>query len=126
MRPVFAAALLFALSTPAAAAAAPGTAENFLNRADRLLGKGPMALFDGDYKKLKAEGTAAGNSIEAERVAAEKAGKPIKYCSPKPHADLGDREFLSRLRQIPQAERQRLTLRAAMLQVLQRKYPCRK
>ncbi|WP_338501337.1 hypothetical protein V6R86_01265 [Sphingomonas kaistensis] len=125
MRPVFAAALLLALSTPTAAAA-PGTAENFLNRADRLLGKGPMALFDGDYKKLKAEGTAAGESIRREREAAEKAGRPILYCSPKPRADLGDREFLSRLRQIPQAERQRLTLRAAMLQVLQRKYPCRK
>lgn len=125
MRPVFAAALLLALSTPAAAAA-PGTAENFLNRADRLLGKGPMALFDGDYKKLKAEGNAAGESIRREREAAEKAGRPILYCSPKPRADLGDREFLSRLRQIPQAERQRLTLRAAMLQVLQRKYPCRK
>ena len=122
---VIAAALLAASAVPAAAAA-PGTAENFLNRADRLLGKGPLALVDGDYKKLKAEGEAAGNSIQAEREAAEKAGKPIKYCSPKPRADLGNMEFLTALRQIPQAQRQRLSLRAAMLQVLQRKYPCRK
>ncbi len=125
MRPVIAAALMLAFSAPAAAAA-PGTAENFLNRADRLLGKGPLALFDADYKKLKAEGEAAGNSIQAEREAAAKAGTPIKYCSPKPRAELGDREFLAALRRIPQAERQRLPLRAAMLQVLQRKYPCRK
>ena len=121
---VIAAALLAASAVPAAAAA-PGTAEDFLNRADRLLAKGPLALVDGDYKRLKAEGKAAGASIEAERVAAEKAGKPIKYCSPRPRADLGDREFLTALRQIPQAQRQRMTVRAALLQVLQRKYPCR-
>ncbi|WP_426265699.1 hypothetical protein [Sphingomonas sp. LHG3443-2] len=125
MRPVFADTLLLAAPVPAPAAA-PGTAENFLNRADRLLGKGPLALFDGDDKKLKAEGTAAGNSIRLEREAAERAGRPILYCSPKPRAELGGREFLSALRHIPLAERQRLTLRAAMLQVLQRKYPCRK
>lgn len=122
---LLAAALLLVSALPAAAAA-PGTAENFLNRADRLLGKGPLALFDGDYKKLKAEGTVAGDSIRREREAAEKAGRPILYCSPKPRAELGDREFLAALRKIPQAERQRLSLRAAMLQVLQRKYPCRR
>ncbi len=122
---LLAAALLLVSAVPAAAAA-PGTAENFLNRADRLLGKGPLALFDGDYKKLKAEGTVAGDSIRREREAAEKAGRPILYCSPKPRADLGNMEFLAALRKIPQAERQRLSLRAAMLQVLQRKYPCRR
>ena len=122
---LLAAALLLVSAVPAAAAA-PGTAENFLNRADRLLGKGPLALFDGDYKRLQREGTAAGDSIRLEREAAEKAGKPILYCSPKPRADLGNMEFLAALRKIPQAERQRLSLRAAMLQVLQRKYPCRR
>lgn len=124
-RPAAAAFLLLALASPAAAAA-PGTAENFLNRADRLLGKGPFALVDSDYKRLKREGTAAGDSIRLEREAAERAGKPIFYCSPEPRAELGDREFLAELRKIPQAKRQRLTLRAAMLQVLQRKYPCRR
>ncbi|GAA3996572.1 hypothetical protein [Sphingomonas humi] len=125
MRPVFAAVLLAAIAVPAAAAPA-GSAENFLNRADRLLGKGPLALFDGDYKKLQAEGTAAGNSIRLEREAAEKAGKPILYCSPKPRAELGNMEFINALKKIPQAERQRMSLRAAMLVVLQRKYPCKR
>lgn len=123
---IAAAAAFLTLAVPAAAAAAPGTAENFLNRAERLLRKGPLALVDGDYRKLKAEGTAAGESIRRERVAAEKAGRPILYCSPKPRAELGNMEFITALRKIPQAERQRLPLRAAMLQVLQRKYPCRK
>lgn len=126
MRPVFAALLLLVVAAPADAAAAPGTAQNFLTRAERLLGKGPLALVDRDYKRLQAEGKAAGGSIEAERVAAEKAGRPILYCSPKPRADLGNMEFISALRQIPQAQRERMTLRAAMLQTLQRKYPCRR
>ena len=125
MRPVFAALLFLAAAVPASAAA-PGGAENFLNRADRLLGKGPLALFDGDYKRLQREGTAAGDSIRLEREAAEKAGKPILYCSPKPRADLGNMEFIAALRKIPAAERQRMNLRQAMLQVLQRKYPCKR
>jgi hypothetical protein len=109
-----------------AAGAAPGSAQNFLQRADRLIGKGPLALFDGDYKRLQKEGNAAGNSIRLEREAAEKAGRPVLYCSPKPRADLGNMEFISALRKIPQADRERMSLRAAMLLVLQRKYPCRR
>ena len=124
MRPVFAALLLLGLATPALAN--DGSAEQFLRRAERLVGKGPLALFDSDYKRLQVEGNAAGNSIRLEREAAERAGKPILYCSPKPRAELGNMEFISALRKIPQAERQRMTLRAAMLLVLQRKYPCRR
>lgn len=110
----------------AADAAAPGTAQDFLDRADRLLAKGPLALFDSDYPRLKREGEAAGVSIRLEREAAERAGRPILYCSPKPRASLGNMEFLNGLRQIPRAQRERMSLRAAMLLVLQRKYPCRR
>jgi hypothetical protein len=113
------------LLTTAASAAAPGTADQFLQRAERLLGKGPLALFDADYKRLSREGEAAGTSIRLEREAAERAGKPILYCSPKPRAELGNMEFVRALRAIPQPQRARLSLRSAMLLVLQRKYPCR-
>lgn len=109
-----------------AAAAPAGSAQNFLERADRLIGKGPLALFDGDYKRLSREGEAAGVSIRLEREAAEREGRPILYCSPKPRAELGNMEFIAALRKIPQADRQRMSLRAAMLLVLQRKYPCRR
>lgn len=119
-------ALLLVLAATPALAAAPGSAQNFLERADRLIGKGPLALFDSDYKRLQKEGNAAGNSIRLEREAAERAGKPVLYCSPKPRADLGNMEFISALRKIPQADRERMSLRAAMLLVLQRKYPCRR
>ena len=115
---------LLATSTPAAAN--DGSAEQFLVRAERLMGKGPFALADRDYKRLSREGEAAGLSIQREREAAEKAGKPILYCSPRAKAALGNMEFIRGLRAIPKAQRQRLPLRAAMLQVLQQKYPCRR
>lgn len=114
---------LLLVATPAAAAA-PGSAEQFLQRAERLLGKGPLALFDGDYKKLQREGEAAGTSIRLEREKAEREGRPILYCSPRPRAELGNMEFIRGLRAIPRAQRERMTLRQAMLLVIQRKYPC--
>ena len=118
-------AILLSVAAPALAAPA-GTAQNFLDGANRLKAKGPLALFDGDYRRLKSEAVAAGNSIRADRIAAERAGRPILYCSPKPRAQLGDYEFLDRLAAIPAAERQTLSLKAAMLRVLQKKYPCRR
>lgn len=117
-------ALALTFSVPAAAAA-PGTAQNFLDRANRLKAKGPLALFDADYGRLKAEATAVGKSIGVDRIAAQKAGKPIRYCSPRARAELGSYEFIDGLEAIPAAERQSMPLKAAMLLILQKKYPCR-
>ena len=115
-----------ALSLSAVAAAPPGTAQNFLDRANRLKAKGPLAFFDADYKWLKAEATAVGRSIGSDRIAAEKAGKPILYCSPKARAQLGSMEFINGLEAIPAGERANMSLKQAMLRVLQRKYPCKR
>jgi hypothetical protein len=103
-----------------------GSAQNFLDRAERLKAKGPLALFDGDYGRLKAEATAVGKSIGDDRIAAEKAGKPILYCSPEPRAQLGSFEFIDGLEAIPAAERAQMSLKDAMIRVLQKKYPCRR
>jgi len=117
----------FALSISLPALAAPaGTAQNFLDRANRLKGKGPLAFFDADYKKLKAEATVVGKAIGDDRIAAQKAGKPILYCSPQPRAQLGSYEFLDGLEAIPAAQRQNMSLKAAMIIVLQKKYPCKR
>ena len=121
MRPMLLIGLLLAVP---AAAAQPGTTQNFLDRAERLLGKGPLALLDADYKRLQREGTAAGDRIRRNREAAERAGRPILYCSPRPRAELGNMEFIRALRAIPAAQRQRMRLDDAMLLALQRKYPC--
>ncbi|WP_205479168.1 hypothetical protein [Sphingomonas arenae] len=125
VRGAFLAAALLLAALPAQAAPA-GSAQNFLDRANRLKAKGPLALFDSDYRRLKDEATAAGTSIRLEREAAERTGRPILYCSPKPRAELGQTEFLRGLEAIPPAERARVSLRAAMLRILQKKYPCRR
>ena len=119
---LLAAMLLVALPVQAAG---PGTAQNFLDRANRLKSKGPLALFDGDYRRLKGEAVAAGDVIRLDREAAERARRPILYCSPKARAELGQTEFLRGLEAIPPAERQRISLKAAMVRILQKKYPCR-
>ncbi len=112
--------------TPVAAsgAAAPGTAQNFLDRVNVLKKRGPMALFSGDIGRLKKEANAAGKSIADDRIARAKVGRPPLYCSASPRAELGQNEFLSGLEMIPAAERARLPLKDAMLRILARKYPC--
>ena len=56
--------LFLALSVAVPAfAAPPGSAQNFLDRANRLKAKGPLAFFDSDYGRLKAEATAVGKAI---------------------------------------------------------------
>jgi hypothetical protein len=105
-------------------AAAPGSAKNFLDRAERLKSKGPLAFFDSDYGQLKAEATAVGKEIGDDRIAAEKARKPILYCSPSPRAELGSFEFIHGLEAIPSTELARMSLKDGMIRVLQKKYPC--
>ena len=113
------------LATPSLAAP-PGSAQNFLDRANRLKAKGPFAFFDSDYGRLKAEATAVGKSIGDDRIAAERAGRSILYCSPQARAQLGSFEFIDGLTAIPSAERARMNLKDAMVRVLQKKYPCRR
>ena len=124
MHKIIALALVVSVSVPALAAA-PGTADNFLARAERLKAKGPLAFFDSDYGRLKAEATAVGKAIGDDRIAAEKERKPVLYCSASPRAELGSFEFIRGLEAIPPAERARMSLKDAMIRVLQKKYPCR-
>ena len=125
MRNTIRLAVALAVSTPALAAP-PGTAQNFLDRANRLKAKGPLAFFDSDYGRLKAEATAVGKSIGDDRIADERAGRPIIYCSPTARAKLGSFEFIDGLAAIPAGERANMSLKQAMIRVLQRKYPCRR
>ena len=118
-------AMALAFAVPAWPAP-PGTAQSFLDRANRLKAKGPLAFFDRDYARLKAEATAAGKSIADDRIAAERAGRPILYCSPRPRAQLGCFEFVDGLAAIPARERATMTLKDGMTRVLQNKYPCRR
>jgi hypothetical protein len=124
MRKTVLALLALSIAAPSLSAL-PGTAQDFLDRANRLKAKGPLALFDSDYGRLKAEATAAGKSIGDDRIAAEKAHKPILYCSPSARAELGSFEFIDGLEAIPPSQRATMSLKDGMLRVLQKKYPCR-
>jgi len=125
MRKTILVAAAISICTPTLAAALGG-AQNFLERANRLKAKGPFAFFDSDYGRLKAEATAVGKAIGDDRIAAERSGRPILYCSPQPRAQLGSFEFIDGLQAIPAAERARMSLKEGMLRVLQKKYPCRR
>lgn len=125
MRTIVITALALGIAAPALAAP-PGSAQNFLDRANRLKAKGPLAFFDSDYGRLKAEATVVGKAIGDDRIAAERAHRPILYCSPTPRAKLGSFEFIDGLAAIPTAERARMSLKEGMLRVLQKKYPCRR
>ena len=118
-------ALTLCVAGPALSAP-PGSADNFLARAERLKARGPLAFFDSDYGRLKAEATAVGNAIGDDRIAAEKAGRPILYCSPSPRAQLGSFEFINGLEAISATQRANMSLKDAMIRVLQKKYPCRR
>ena len=125
MRNTILLALALSIAAPAVGAAS-GSAQNFLARAERLKSKGPLAFFDSDYGRLKSEATAVGKEIGDDRIAAEKAGKPILYCSPSARADLGSFEFIHGLEAIPATELARMSLKDAMIRVLQKKYPCKR
>ena len=115
---------LAALSLAAPASAAMN-ADVFYRRALALKAKGPMALFSGDLKKLKAEGAAAGESARAERLAAARTGRKPRYCPPADVRGMPATEFLERLGEIPAADRRRIDMKEATNRILAGKYPCK-
>ena len=118
-------AALAAVAFACPALAAPGdvNAQAFYAKALALKKKGPMALFCGDIKPMKAQMMDAGTRVRAENLAAKQRGAPL-YCPPaKVKADVGF--VLDGLASIPQDRRQQLTLTEAWRQILIAKFPCR-
>ena len=115
-----------ALLVPVAASAQTMNAENFLQRANKLKSKGPMALFSrGEIKVLMSEGKTSFDASRRQRLAAVKAGTKPRYCPPETPQQMGSDEFMNRLAAIPRAERQRITMTEATTRVLIAKFPCR-
>lgn len=100
-------------------------AEAFYLKAVALQQKGPMALFSGDLKRLMNEGKAAGERARAQRLAAQREGRPARYCPPPGKQSLGSTEFMKRLAAILQADRARIDMTEAMTRILVAKFPCR-
>ena len=110
------------LTGTAAAAAGDMTVAIFLAKADALKAKGPLALLSSDIKLLQGEGQAAGAAYHAQLDAERKAGHPSS-CPPK-GVKIGGDELMAQMRKYPVATRQRITVKAAMVDMLRAKFPC--
>jgi len=108
------------------AAAGDMSVAEFLPRAEKLKGKGAMAIFS--RAELKALGAEVGGAIKAnkaEREAAIRAGRRPDYCPPAGGVKLGADEILAEFRRVPVAERRRTTVRQVMKTMARRRWPCR-
>lgn len=111
-----------ALAVPALGQPGDMSVAAFLAKADALRGKGAMALFSPDLKRLKAEGQAAGQAYRSRLMAERKAGKPSS-CPPK-GAKVDSAELIAFLRRYPAEAQARTPMKSAMADYFIRTYPC--
>lgn len=115
-----------ALVAPAVASAQSMNAETFLQRANKLMAKGPMALFSrGEIKALMKEGQASGQAAAARNKADKAAGRPTRFCAPPGPQKMGSDEYMKRLGAIPREERARIDMTEATTRIMAVKFPCR-
>lgn len=115
-----------AVLIPAMASAQSMNAEKFLQRANKLKAKGPLAIFSsGEIKVLMKEGQAAGQASGARAKADKAAGRPTRYCAPPGPQKMGSDEYMQRLAAIPRADRQRIDMTEATNRIMATKFPCR-
>ena len=100
------------------------TVATFLQKAEALESRGALALLSSDYGLLKNEISTASQSLRAERIAAQRAGRRATYCPPE-RAGVTPSELLASFRSIPAAQRQRMPVREGLRRLLVRKFPCR-
>lgn len=94
----------------------------FLHKANALKGRGPLALFSGDFKLLKGEVQAAGRAYRADITAAQRAGRAPHSCPPR-KVGLSPDEVLANFNAIPPAQRT-MSVKTAFYDMMKRKYPC--
>jgi hypothetical protein len=124
MRMRLAAAALIIAAIPAAEAVAMPVS-TFLDKADRLQRKGPLALFSGDLKLLMNQVKKDARELRSERLAAKAAGKPTDFCPPEAGTKLTDKDVLAAMQAIPPARRASTTTKQALKASLVQRYPCR-
>ena len=109
----------FVVTTPCSAQ--DMNAQTFYERGKKLEGKGPLALFDGDLKKLQREGEAAAQRAIAQNDRAEKK----RFCIPSGANRMGPRDFLRAMEKFSADQRRGWTSTELTAQIFARKYPCR-
>lgn len=127
MKPYLAAsAALFAtLSLASPAAAQSMSVATFLQKVEALKAQGPMAMLSSDIGVIKREVEAAGLANRAERKARLAAGQKPLACPPE-RVNMSSDDLISHFRTIPEAQRAKTSIKAAMADMVRKKYPCPK
>ena len=112
------------LATASAANAQTMNVQIFLQKAEGLQKKGPMALFSSDLKLLTNQAKADFGAIRQERLAAKAAGQPMAFCPPAAGAKLTDKDIVGAMRAVPPAQRAGTSTRDALKAMMVRRYPC--
>ena len=125
-RLVMALVLVLGLALPSALLAAPGdmSVAVFLDKADSLRAKGPLALFSSDLPLLKAEGKAGGEAYR-KRLKRERTEGRASSCPPT-GVKIDSDELVAFLRSYPASQRPSVTIRQGVADYFIKKYPCRK
>ena len=118
-----AAAVLFALSSPALAAPGDMSVGAFLAKAEALKKKGPLALMSRDVGLLKGEVQASGQSYR-ERIKADKAAGRKPHSCPPEKASMNSDDLLAHLRSYPAASRKSVSMNQAFSDLMKTRYPC--
>lgn len=123
MRKSFLVGALVLAMVPMTGAMAAMDVATFLAKANRLKAKGPFALMSSDFKLLTREVTTASQSLKAERLALQSAGKTAAWCPP-PKASMNSTEILAAMEAIPPSKRGSTDVRTALRGLMIHKYPC--
>lgn len=122
MRTVAKMAAAVGLLAMAGSAMAMPVAE-FLPRAERLVAKGPAAMFSSDLKPVMAEMKRVGQVYKADITRARAAGDKPRSCPPAGKTKLDHKEFLAALRGIP-ANQRGIDMTEAFHRYMAAKHPC--
>jgi hypothetical protein len=122
LRKVALAGLLIAI--PLAANAM--TVAEFMAKADGLKAKGMMAMMSSDLPVVRGEMQAATGAYRTEVDAARAKGRTDLGCPPpKGQAKLSSDIIMADFAAIPKPAQARMTVKAALYDVMRKRYPCR-
>lgn len=101
------------------------TVAEFLARAEALKAKGMMAMMSPDLPVVRSEMQAATAAYRSDVDAARAKGRTDLGCPPpKGQAKISSDTIMSDLAAIPKATQARITVKAALYDVMRKRYPC--
>ena len=114
---------LAAIAMPLTAATAMPVA-TFLQKAEALQKKGPLAMFSADLKLLTNQVKKDASELRAANQAAAAANRKKAYCAPDGGVKMGNRDVLAAMNAVAPAARATTDSKDALRAYLARRYPC--